>query len=122
MKKKMKLVSAIIGLICGALSYWFNPYNEMYVFGINIYFLMSSLAFLSAIFLGIIYREHIFRIPIYFCFGFVISALGRIFYDISNDPSSHNLFPFEIMFILAVIVPTSFIGAYTVNFIKKKQN
>ena len=122
MINKMKLFSAITGVVCGALSYWLNPYNEIYIGVINIYFLMGTLAFLSSFTLGFIYKEFAFKVPIYFCIGFIVSVLGRIFFDISNDPSSHNLFPFEIVFVLMIIVPSSITGSYLINFINKKSN
>jgi len=122
MKNKTNIFSSIIGVVCGALSYWFNSYNEMYVGGINIYYLMGVLAFLSVVAIGFIYKKHVFSLPLYFCIGFLISVLGRIFFDISNDPSSHNLFPFEIIFVLVIIVPSSFAGLFLINFINKKTN
>lgn len=120
MKNKIKIFSLIIGVVCGAISYWFNSYNEMYVNGINIYYLMGVLAFISIFALGFVYKKFVFSLPIYFSIGFVISVLGRIFFDISNDPSSHNLFPFEVVFVLAIIVPSSFAGSFLINFINKK--
>lgn len=120
MKNRTRIFSSIIGVVCGALSYWFNPYNEMYVGSINIYFLMGVLAFLSIAALGSIYKKYAFRLPIYFCAGFIISVLGRIFFDISNDPSSHNLFPFEVVFVLVIIIPSSFAGSFLIDLINKK--
>lgn len=121
MKKRMKLYITIIGIVCGALSYWFNPYNEMYLGKINIYYLMLSLAFFANIILGFVYKKQFLKVPIYFCIGFIISVLGRIFFDISKDPSTHNLFPFEIIFVMIIIVPTSIIGSYLIHLINKKR-
>lgn len=122
MNYKIKIFSSIIGVICGALSYWINPYNEMYIGRINIYYLMGILAFFSILALGFIYKKYTFNLPIYFSIGFVISVLGRIFFDISNDPYSHNMFPFEVIFVLAIIVPSSFTGSFLIDFINKKTN
>ncbi len=120
MKNKMKLFSSIIGVVCGALSYWFNSYNDMYIGEINIYYLMAILSFVSAVAFGFIYKKYVFKIPIYFCAGFVISVLGRIFWDTSKDSTSHNLFPFEILFVLIIIIPSTIVGSYLINFINKK--
>lgn len=116
----MILLSSIMGLICGALSYWFNAYNDKYVGEVNIYYLMSGLVFISIITIGFIYKNFVFRAPIYFCLGFMASVLARIFYDTSIDPSAHNLLPFEIIFILLIIVPSSFAGSVFVRLINKK--
>lgn len=66
MKNKIKIFSSIIGVVCGAISYWFNSYNEMYIGEINIYYIMASLSFLSVIAFGFIYKEYVFNVPIYF--------------------------------------------------------
>lgn len=120
MKNKMKLFPAIIGLVCGALCYWFNPYNEMYVLGIDIYYLMATLAFLSMAAFRYVHKKHELSTPVFFCIGFVISVLGRIFFDISNDPSSHNMFPFEVAFVLVIIVPSTILGSYLMGLANKK--
>ncbi len=120
MKNKMRLFSIIMGLICGALSYWFNAYNEMYVLGINIYILMGILSVLLAIFLGVRFKKEVYSIPLYYSFGFIIAVLGRIFFDIAMDSSTHNLFPFEIVFVLVIIIPASYCGALFINFINKR--
>ena len=121
MKLKAKFVFLIIGILCGAISYWFNSYNEMYVGKINIYYLMIFLSFSATVVLGFFFREKRYKIPIYFCLGFILSVLGRIFFDISNDSTTHNFFPFEIVFTLVIILPCSFLGSYIINFINSRR-
>ena len=120
MENKMIKYTALTGLICGALSYWFNPYNNLYFLGIPIYYIMGISSFISVIGLGLKFKNYIFSIPIYFCIAFIIAAMMRIIYDTTIiDPTHHNLFPFEIGLILIVIVPSSLLGSILIYFINK---
>lgn len=120
MKNKAYLVSIVLGLICGALSYWFNPYNDLYLLGIHIYYIMGISSFVSVIGLGLKYKNHLFVIPIFYAIGFIIAAILRVIYDTTIiDPTHHNLFPFEIAIILMIIVPTSILGILLIYAINK---
>lgn len=120
MKKHFKLLSVLTGFIWGAISYWFNEYNDAYAFGINIYLIMSLSSAFSTIGLGLIIKKDLFKIPLYLSSGYVLAALARIFYDTSKDASSHNLFPFEIAIILVVVLSSSFVGSAITNFFVKR--
>ena len=112
--------SALTGFFFGALSYWFNAYNDLNLLGFNIYYIMGISSFISAIVLGLKFKNFIFRIPIYFCLALILAAFMRIIYDVLMiDATHHNLFPFEIAFIVIVIVPSSVLGATLIFFINK---
>jgi hypothetical protein len=119
MQYKSILFSLLTGLICGALSYWFNAYNVMNIYGISIYYIMGISSLLSVLALGFVYKKYVYSIPLFFSIGFVISVLGRIFFDLSNDPTSHNLFPLEIILVLFIIVPSSYLSSFLINLVNK---
>ena len=119
-KDKAKRSFIIIGLICGGLSYWFQPYNERTVFGVDIYLLMGVLAFVASLLAGLTLRGAWFQISLLICAAFVTSDMGRVFFDVTFiDKSHHNLWPFEILFALGVIVPSSFAGVFIAHLIHK---
>lgn len=123
MRKNHQLISIVTGFICGAISYWFNNYNNAYAFGFNIYLIMGLSAVISTMGLGLFIKKDLFKIPLYLSSGYVIAALARIFYDILKDASSHNLFPFEIAIILVVVLSSSFVGSTIVNYyVKRSEN
>ncbi len=120
LKNKSILTSLITGLICGALSYWFQPYNDRFVLGMDIYILMGLLTFLASLLIGLAFIKPGFIVPLYLCVGFVASVMGRIFYDITFiEKSHHNLWPLEILFVLGVILPASLAGSLIAYLIYK---
>ena len=113
----------IIGLICGAISYWFQPYNERNVLGMDIYLFMGILALTASLLAMVMTRGIWYQIPLFLGVGFLISVMGRIFYDVTFiDKTHHNLWPFEILFVLGIIVPASFAGAFVASIFKKLSN
>ena len=120
LKDKTFRTTLIIGLVCGAISYWFQPYNERNLLGMDIYLLMGILAFTASALAMVINRGIWYQIPLFLGAGFLISVMGRIFYDVTFiDKTHHNLWPFEILFVLGIIVPTSFTGGFLAFLLKK---
>jgi uncharacterized membrane protein YjjP (DUF1212 family) len=107
----------------GGLSYWFNPYDELSLLGISIYKLMGAGAFLGSLSLTLILNKRPWEIALLITTGIMISIMCRIIFDGINDPSTHNLFPFEIIAALFISVPSAFIGSYLsvlLKFLKSK--
>lgn len=121
MARSNKIWSLVLGIISGALSYWFNPYNDMYVEGLNIYVILGITVFVSALSLGFLYKKSNLLSPVLICVGVVVAAMARILDDTRIDPTDHNLFPFEILTLLIVAVPLAFFGWWLGNFINKKK-
>ena len=119
MNYKNKVVSLVLGMLCGALSYWFNEYNEAYVMGLNIYLILGVSVFVSALGLCLFTNKSTFLSPLLICAGVVVSAMARIFDDIRIDPTDHNMFPFEILFLLVVALPLAFLGHWLGSLARK---
>jgi hypothetical protein len=47
--------------------------------------------------------------------GVMLGMVSRIGADLVKDPSSHNLFPFELMIGLVTVLPAAFLGSYLVK-------
>lgn len=110
----------IAGIITGVLGYWLNDYNVMHVFGIPIYIILAGGAFISAfLFAGSatgINRKSVTAIYI----GVILAVIGRIIYDLMKDSTTHNLFPFELLFVSFMIIPAILLGAFLSGLTKKK--
>ncbi len=52
-KDKTVQASVIAGIIGGAISYWFQPYNERQLLGMDIYLLMGILAIVASMGIGL---------------------------------------------------------------------
>lgn len=103
----------LIGVIIGAISYWFNPYNDLYFLGIHIWILMGVGAFLGAILSRLLFLTKTSKCALFLTLGILISVLLRIIYDITFwDPTSHNLAPFEIIIAALITLPASFLGSF----------
>ncbi len=74
MKDRTIQLSIAAGLMGGALSYWFQPYNERLLLGVDIFLLMGILAFLASLGIGLARRAHWFQIAVFLCAGFVVSS------------------------------------------------
>mgnify|MGYP003562722810 CR=1 FL=1 len=109
----------MLGMVCGALCYWFNDYNEAYVMGIHIYLILGVSVFISALGLSLYYKNSTYLSPLFLCVGVIVAALGRIFDDLRIDPTDHNLFPFEIMSLLVIAVPVAFLGHWLGTLVHK---
>jgi hypothetical protein len=122
-KNKIVKLIILVGIMVGGLSYWFNPYDELSLLGISIYKLMGAGAFLGSLSLTLILNKRPWEIAILITTGIMISIMCRIIFDGINDPSTHNLFPFEIIAALFISVPSEFIGSYLsvlLKFLKSK--
>ena len=108
-----------VGIIAGALSYWFNPYNEMELFGVHIYKIMISATFLGSLILTFFLNEKPWKISLLVSLGVLFSVICRIFFDIANDSGTHNLFPFEIIATSFITIPSAFVGSYLSHLITR---
>jgi hypothetical protein len=86
-----------------------------------------GISFLTGFAGGIIYRKNLFIAGLITTAGFFFAVLLRIVYDLTFiDPSSHNLFPVELIIwsIMALIpaVAGAFLGNMILRLIKKSQS
>ena len=44
--------------------------------------------------------------------GFAIAVLGRVVVETAADPTTHNLFPFEVAYAMAIAFPGAAAGAF----------
>lgn len=49
MKRLHTLMALAAGFIIGAMAYWFQPYNESTILGVNMYVIMAAGSVLSAL-------------------------------------------------------------------------
>jgi uncharacterized membrane protein YfcA len=111
----------LAGLLIGALAYWFQPYNQTTVLGLNMWLIMAIGAFLaSALLIRYLYQKPP-KIAMRVTLGVLLAILARIIYDTTLwDPTSHNLAPLEIIIAGIATLPCAFAGAYLGGFIKKR--
>ena len=120
METKVKLGIIGVGLIIGGIAYWFQPYNQMTVLGLNIWLIMSIGSFIASAFIMLYLKEKPLKIALFVSLGVALAILARIIYDtIFWDSTSHNLSPFEIIIGGIVTIPSAIAGVY-VGLLAKK--
>ena len=121
MKSKTLLLATLTGMLAGAIGYWFQPYNQRTVLGMNMWLVMGVGAFLGSLFLFFFLKEKpgnkaaLFSLGIaYFVsLGVALAVLARIIYDtLFWDATSHNLAPFEILICFLIAIPCAFAGGF----------
>jgi len=119
--KNLKITALLAGFLTGVLGYWLNEYNVMHVYGIHIYVILVAGAFLSALLLAGTASGMSIKSATSIYIGVILAVVGRIAYDLMNDSTSHNLFPFEILFVSLAVIPAIGIGAFLSGLIKKRK-
>lgn len=104
----------IFGVLVGAFGYWRIDFLEDGALFQTVFYTLAPGAFLVALISGIIRKNQPAMNALIISLGVMLGMLSRIVSDILKDPSSHNLFPFELMIGLVIVLPAAFLGTYLV--------
>ena len=120
-KNRIRIGITLVGLVIGGIAYWFQPYNQDTVLGINMWLIMSMGAFIASFLLMLFLNEKPLKIALLVSLGVALAVLARIIYDTTfYDSTSHNLAPFEIIICGIITIPSAFVGVY-LGFLIDKQ-
>ena len=104
------VVAVLAGLLACGLPLWPIPYREVSMPGnpaASTWLMLGALAGLLA---GYLVRERL-RAPVAAVTGgFVLAVLVRVSVETARDPTSHNLWPFEVVIAAGVGVLAAMIG------------
>ena len=119
MKAKVNILIIVVGILIGAIAYWFQPADQLNE-GFYVVSVWSIGAFLGALFLMILLNKKPYLISLFLTLGVEFALLARIIYDDATlDIAYHNLAPFDIIFCALIVFPCAFIGSFLVLLIKK---
>ncbi len=116
-KQKIQILTA--SALLGGLIHWPLPYNnrgwELFLFGgwsLGVVFIAA----ISMILTTLRVRDVIFSAG----FGPAIANFLRVLFDTTFiDPTSHNLFPFEIAFAVMLGIAAATVGSWLGRFLRK---
>jgi hypothetical protein len=121
MENKETIWALVVGVIIGGISYWFNPYNVMEIYGISIYMIMSVGSFFGAVGLAIRFKQEALKIALALTSGVYFSVLTRVLYDTTFiDKTTHNLLGLELIISGFLAFSCSIAGAFIT--LKLKRN
>ncbi|MBC6365416.1 hypothetical protein [Algoriphagus sp. AK58] len=112
--KKINWLILTLGFMVGALGYWTADFSEERALYESLYFIKAPGALLAVIIAGLIRKNEPAQNALRVTFGVMLGMLSRIVFDLTLDPSSHNLFPFELMIGLVIVMPVTFVGSYLI--------
>jgi hypothetical protein len=114
MKKRKPIMIVLLGFLVGAIGYWTVDFSESEAFSGVIYTVLGPGAFLGSVISGLVAKKQPAFNALNISLGVMLGMLSRIFADLIMDPTSHNLFPVELMLGLVIVVPAAFIGSFLV--------
>ena len=105
MKKRKPIMIVLLGFLVGAIGYWTVDFSESEAFSGVIYTVLGPGAFLGSVISGLVAKKQPAFNALNISLGVMLGMLSRIFADLIMDPTSHNLFPVELMLGLVIVVP-----------------
>ena len=118
---KAKFLVIGVGFVIGALSVWFVAYDKQVIMGVSSYTLIGIGSFVASLCLSLFRNDHPKQLALRVYLGILLAAIARIAYDTTLvDPTSHNLFPFELIVYTIFSLPPALAGAYLVYLVRRK--
>ncbi len=119
-KSKEGLILLVLVILAAGAVYWPVPYGEIDFFGTRFLTTWGIIAVVAG-FLGVqLLKQSTKHSTLLVTTGFVLSALLRIIVDGISDPTSHNLAPFELLIVVVIALPPSFVGAWVASMLLKE--
>jgi uncharacterized membrane protein YfcA len=104
------LVSTFAGVLACGIPLWPIPYREVSMPGNPATAVWMFLGALAGLLAGHLLR-HRMRVPVLaVTAGFVLAVLGRVVVETARDPSTHNLWPFEIVIAGGIGLAAAIVG------------
>ena len=114
MIQKRHFLTIALGFVVGAIGYWTADFTVEGDFSKVIYSILGPGAFISSAFSFFLRKKSPGFIALLVSLGIMLGMLSKIFYDIFRDPTSDNLFPFELLLGLVIVLPAASLGSYIV--------
>lgn len=112
--KYINWIILILGFIVGAIGYWTADFSEEKALYESVFYIKAPGAFIAILIAGLLRKKEPAQNALRVTFGVMLGMLSRILFDMTLDPGSHNLFPFELMIGLVIVMPTAFVGSYLI--------
>lgn len=115
--KPEKIYALLIGLVAGAIATWFQPYNELEIFGVDYRIIMAAAALIFAFLFKLFSGAKTYTVGVYIAFGIITALVLRIITDTLSGTANLDLWPFEIAIFAIISFPSALTGAYLAEII-----
>jgi hypothetical protein len=107
---------AVVASICALaiiVPYWAADYADVEDGGLGTFALpVAAILGVAAFVLSVAHLGHKLEIAIALCVPAPIAVVGRVLIDTADDPSTHSLWPFEIIIAVGISVPPVLLGIF----------
>lgn len=119
-KEPSNLYILLIALLASGFTYWFIPYKQVNL--LETYFLIRwiNISIFTGLLGVLLFKRPMIQASLMTSLGFLVAVFGRIIIEVIQDPTDHNLWPFEIILALILSFPTALLGALLATFFRKK--
>lgn len=111
-KKHLPIIG--LGFFVGAVGYWTADFSNDGEFSSVIYSFLGPGAFICAAISSFLRKKSPGFIALLISLGVMLGMLSKILFDLIRNSSSHNLFPFELLLGLVIVIPAAFLGSFLV--------
>ena len=115
MRKKSNALPILLGVLIGAFGYWTADFSEKDALYQSVFYIKAPGSILVTLLVGIFKKNQPAWNALMVSFGVMLGMLTRIITDMVIDPTSHNLFPFELLIGLVIVLPVTFVSAYLIH-------
>lgn len=102
----------LLGGIIGAITLWPMSYHTLNNSTSGIALGWGIFCAIAGLYLGATTDHQLSRIALLICGGVACAMVIRIIVDCAIDPTNHNLWPFEFVWMMMVCFPASLAGAF----------
>ena len=109
--------------MAGAIATWFQPYNQLEIFGVDYRLIMAVAALIFAFLYTLFSGARTYTAGVFIGLGIIAALVLRIVVDWFADSTDHNLWPLELAIFTVIAFPSALIGAYlaeTIFWAKRK--
>lgn len=117
---KAKILTILVGILIGAISYGFQPSENMISFGNTTIYIWGLGTFMGSLLLSFLLNIKAYEIALWISLGVLVGLMFKISYDMTFLAVSHNLLGIEVIICAFFTFPSSFAGAYLAPLFKKK--
>lgn len=103
---------ALLGLIIGAITLWPMSYTTLNNSTSGIALGWAIFCLIAGLYLGATSDRPLSTLALSVCGGVAIAQVVRIIVDCTIDPTNHNLWPFEFVFMMICCFPSALVGAW----------